>query len=141
MSMMDYNDPQTRQRMYDALAAIPANGKPPRGMMTEEGVIIEWLIALGFIEEHEQTKPCRDCGTPRPDYSYVKVSPAGRYYMAAMELEPVKLAKRAFLAGHGDGWRGNQLRRDTQMADAEKSWDLLVQNGAVEKMIEQERQA
>jgi hypothetical protein len=46
------------------------------------------------------------------------------------------LAKRVFLAAHWDGWRGNQLRRDVQHDDAEKSWALYVSNGALAKAIE-----
>ena len=43
------------------------------------------------------------------------------------------LLKRAFLAGHAEGWTGNQQRRDVQHVDAEKSWNLYVENGALNK--------
>jgi hypothetical protein len=43
------------------------------------------------------------------------------------------LLKRTFLAGHAEGWTGNQQRRDVQHVDAEKSWNLYVENGALNK--------
>ena len=42
--------------------------------------------------------------------------------------------KRVFLAGHWEGWTGNQQRRDAQHVDAEKGWALYVQNGALEAL-------
>lgn len=45
------------------------------------------------------------------------------------------ICKRVFLAAHGDGWRGNQLRRDVQHVDAEKSWEAYVGHGALEKAL------
>jgi hypothetical protein len=47
------------------------------------------------------------------------------------ELEGV--LKRVYLAGHSEGWTGNQQRRDVQHVDAEKGWNLYVQNGALNK--------
>lgn len=44
-------------------------------------------------------------------------------------------AKAIFLAGHWEGWRGNQLRRDVQYIDAEKGWNLYVSNGALAKTL------
>ena len=44
-------------------------------------------------------------------------------------------AKAIFLAAHADGWRGNQLRRDVQHVDAEKSWELFVSHGALGKIL------
>lgn len=52
---------------------------------------------------------------------------------AAGEARVVKLCSFVFLAGHSEGWTGNQCRRDVQHVDAEKGWHLYVQNGALEK--------
>lgn len=52
------------------------------------------------------------------------------------ENERLEAALReVFLDGHGEGWRGNQTRRDVQHVDAEKSWSLYVSNGALSKTI------
>jgi hypothetical protein len=45
----------------------------------------------------------------------------------------VELCKRIFLSGHSEGWTANQCRRDVQFVDAEKSWKLYVENGALAK--------
>lgn len=45
------------------------------------------------------------------------------------------LLKRVFLAGHSEGWTGNQQRRDVQHMDAEKGWSLYVSNGALDAAI------
>lgn len=51
-------------------------------------------------------------------------------------IEAVEAALRdVFIHGHGEGWRGNQMRRDVKHEDAEKSWSLYVSNGALEKTI------
>lgn len=44
-------------------------------------------------------------------------------------------AKRIYLAGHSEGWRGNQMRRDVAHVDAEKGWSLYVSNGALDKSL------
>lgn len=44
-----------------------------------------------------------------------------------------ELLRKVFLHGHAEGWTGNQSRRDVQYVDAEKSWELYVSNGALEK--------
>lgn len=46
----------------------------------------------------------------------------------------VERYKRVFLAGHSEGWTGNQTRRDVQHVDAEKGWALFVQNSALAKI-------
>ena len=51
----------------------------------------------------------------------------------ASELE--EAAKRIYLAGHNEGWSGNQQRRDVAHVDAEKGWALYVANGALEKAL------
>jgi len=43
------------------------------------------------------------------------------------------LLRAIFIHGHMEGWAGNQMRRDVQYVDAEKSWSLYVSNGALEK--------
>lgn len=51
----------------------------------------------------------------------------------AMVKEREAVCKTLFLDGHAEGWRGNQLRRDAQHIDAEKSWGLYVRQGALAK--------
>lgn len=54
-------------------------------------------------------------------------------------VETLEAALReVFLDGHGEGWRGNQTRRDVQHVDAEKSWSLYVSNGALSKTIDRQ---
>lgn len=47
----------------------------------------------------------------------------------------IEALRSAFISGHADGWRGNQLRRDVQHVDAEKSWSMLLEHGAVSKWL------
>jgi hypothetical protein len=61
------------------LAHFPANGKPQ-----DRDAAID-AVLLGFIERHEVTKPCRECGTARPDYSYHKVTASGKLFSATIE--------------------------------------------------------
>lgn len=82
-----FDDPAVRQKMHQALVNFPSNGKPPRGMSTEEGVLTDWMIQIGFVSEHEQKTPRKTCGTPRVTYSYCKITPAGRFFMAAMRSQ------------------------------------------------------
>jgi hypothetical protein len=66
------------------LANFPSDGKP-----RDREAQIDALL-LGFIEKREITKPCASCGTARPDYSYFKITPAGKLFSAAVEaLNPL----------------------------------------------------
>lgn len=49
--------------------------------------------------------------------------------------DAVEAFKRVFLSGHSEGWTGNQLRRDVQHVDAERGWNLYVENGALNKAL------
>ena len=51
-------------------------------------------------------------------------------------LELLTLCRLVYLAGHAEGWTGNQQRRDVQHVDAEKGWNLYVANGALDKAKE-----
>ena len=84
---MDIRDPEVRSKMLNALVNFPANGKPPQGFDTEAGVITLWLKEHGLIAEHETKRPCRECGTPRVDHTYMKITPAGRLFMLASGAE------------------------------------------------------
>ena len=64
-------------RLACKLATWPANGKPE---MDDD---VHLLKAVGFVEEIDQTTPCRTCGTPRISYSFMKVTQAGRLFLAA----------------------------------------------------------
>lgn len=65
------------RELADALANFPSNGKPPLGDTTT------MLVLLNFIERREVEKPCRTCGNPQLDYSYFRITGAGRYFLAA----------------------------------------------------------
>jgi hypothetical protein len=43
------------------------------------------LVINGLAEEREQTKNCPTCGTKRPDFMWLHITPAGRLFMAAMD--------------------------------------------------------
>lgn len=62
------------QEMVDRLVNFPVNGKPPMDVTTRR------LLAFGFIEEHEVKKACRECGTPRTDYRFMKLTDGGRLF-------------------------------------------------------------
>lgn len=38
--------------------------------------------ALGLLADETQTRPCKMCGTPRPDFTYPRVTLAGQAYFA-----------------------------------------------------------
>lgn len=51
------------------------------------------------------------------------------------DLEALAAARKIYISGHSEGWTGNQMRRDVQHVDAEKGWELYVQNGALDKVL------
>lgn len=57
------------------LANFPADGKPQ-----DRDAAIDATL-LGFIERRDITKPCRECGTLRHDYSFSRVTAAGRLFL------------------------------------------------------------
>ena len=67
------------QRFAQRLHNWPPNGKPE---MDDD---VFTLKALGLIEEIDITKPCALCGTSRRDYSFMKVTLAGRIFLRAMD--------------------------------------------------------
>jgi hypothetical protein len=69
-------DKQQIEEMIECLAAWPADGRPQNVMLRTA------LQALGFIEEKTQMKSCKSCGTPRPDWTYYKITPAGKILLA-----------------------------------------------------------
>lgn len=71
--------PTDLQALYDKLKSWPANGKPEY----DDNVLI--AHSLGYVENVEVKKHCPSCGAPKYDYSYMKITPAGRFFMAAME--------------------------------------------------------
>lgn len=53
--------------------------------------------------------------------------------MSGIELTPgiIELCRLVWTHGHADGWRGNQLRRNTGDVDAAEGWKNYVKNGAL----------
>lgn len=66
-------------RVVEAVRDI-AEGRIPRAVGS--GSPHSTAIHLGFIEECFQEKPCPTCGTPRHDWTYWKVTPAGNAYLS-----------------------------------------------------------
>lgn len=62
--------------MLDGLRNFPSNAKP------EDSEATFLLIAYGLIERQEVKKPCRTCGTSLLDYSYFRITAAGRCVLA-----------------------------------------------------------
>ena len=79
--------PEEIDRLASKLEAWPANGKPA----FDDDVVT--LKAYGLIEEIEQKAPCRTCGTPRVDYTYMKITPAGRLFLLAARPPKPKLSE------------------------------------------------
>lgn len=68
--------------VIDLLANFPADGKPQdREAMTD-------AILLGFIERKDIQKNCRECGTLLHDYSYCRVTAAGKAVLHFARKEP-----------------------------------------------------
>lgn len=68
-------------RLTSALLNFPANGKPALDDNNWD------LVLVGFIAEHEVTKPCRNCGQTLTDYRFFKITQAGRLFLAAQGIE------------------------------------------------------
>jgi hypothetical protein len=66
-------------RLADKLANWPSNGKHE----IDDDVIV--LKAYGFIEEKTHTQLCRSCGTPQFAHSHMRVTQAGRLFLAAAQ--------------------------------------------------------
>jgi hypothetical protein len=73
--------PVGHREMHAALLLVNRN----RGRELD-GLMKMTLQANGLIEDAVQTKACKTCGTPRPDFHYLKITPAGRCFMGAMGL-------------------------------------------------------
>jgi len=78
---MAETDPELLRAMAERLANYPSDGKPPNDDTTHA------LNLCGFIERIEINKSCPACGTPKLDYSYLKITAGGRYFLAAMQQE------------------------------------------------------
>jgi rubrerythrin len=72
-------DPAIVEAMLERLTNFPANGKPPNDDTTMS------LILCGFVERVDIDKACPACGTPKLDYSYMKITAGGRAFMAAAQ--------------------------------------------------------
>jgi len=80
VSALPYKD---FEAMADVLANWPANSKPSMSRA------LQWLIAYGMVKEEVTAKPCKTCGTARPDYSYLTITLAGKAFLAAMTAHPM----------------------------------------------------
>lgn len=79
---MDKNDgelPYMNAEIVDEIVTLlrewPDNGKPPNS------VVLQWAQFFRFVEEIDVRKLCSACGTPRHDYSYMKITPAGKAFL------------------------------------------------------------
>ena len=64
--------------MADVLTNWPANGKP------EQSGAVTSLFISGLIVETDVQKHCKLCGKPQIDYSYMRITEAGKVFLAAM---------------------------------------------------------
>jgi hypothetical protein len=69
-------------RLYPVLRDFPADGQLQR--MDDRDTFFD-LAMSGLVERQEVQKECKTCGTPKYDYAYWRITPAGRLFMAAME--------------------------------------------------------
>jgi hypothetical protein len=76
---MDY---EQLQEMADVLINWPADGKP------EQSVARNRLFISGLIVETDVKKHCKSCGAPQVDYSYCRITEAGKMFLAAMQSKP-----------------------------------------------------
>lgn len=65
------------RKQFEALRDFPADGRPDG---TADPETMTWLILNGYIELHEQMKACSCCGTPKLDYSFFRITNAGRLF-------------------------------------------------------------
>jgi hypothetical protein len=88
------------------LVAVAGGARPddqPRDLMVE-------AIGSNLIRREEQEKPCRTCGKPRHDFSFWRITAAGRLLIAAFEdVHATAIAQQDALIGellaviHRDG--------------------------------------
>ena len=67
------------QAMADVLINWPADGKP------EPSKARSALFISGLIVETDVKKYCKSCGSPQVDYSYCRITEAGKMFLAAMQ--------------------------------------------------------
>jgi len=72
----------THSRILAAIYAVMMGDYPSaRGFGSEYATAHE----LGLLTEETQMRPCKTCGTPRPDFSFPRVTLAGQAYMAVAQ--------------------------------------------------------
>jgi hypothetical protein len=71
------------ERIYPVLRDFPADGQLQR--MDDQALYTD-IILSGLVQREEVQKPCKCCGTPKFDYAYFRITPAGRLFMTAMSL-------------------------------------------------------
>lgn len=65
------------REMHEALRNFPANGRP--GWTQHDTGIA--LIVRGYIQTVEVNKACKCCGIERLDYTYFRITAAGRQFL------------------------------------------------------------
>ena len=66
----------------ELLFNFPADGKLPETEAATDAFV------SGLVQEQRVSKPCRNCGTPLTDYSYCRITQAGRFFMQAWGQKP-----------------------------------------------------
>jgi len=54
----------------------PADARPDR--LDGSAITLSYAEAVGLVERCEIQKPCAACGTPRTDYTFYRITPAGQ---------------------------------------------------------------
>ncbi len=73
------------RRMLDLLGTFPADGQLRSDLF--DPLTVTEAISCSLIERVVIEKPCKTCGTRRHDYSFFRITAAGRYFLAATHLK------------------------------------------------------
>lgn len=71
---------KTVRAIIQILKTFPDDGRLPMSTV-EEHIAVE----SGFIERRNVKRPCKTCGTERPDFTYYSITNAGRLLLAYAE--------------------------------------------------------
>jgi hypothetical protein len=123
------------ERMLAVLRAFPDDGKPEKSASQE--VIVD-LISYNLIERREVQKACQCCGTPRLDYSFFRITPAGRLILAMdakrqeQEGDEVAALKAEVERLHSLAKANNDLARMETQHRVRLQWDNAKLRDAIE---------
>lgn len=74
-------------RLYAALKQFPDDGQLQNSAIDADTRAD--LILIGLVERQEVQKACKTCGTPRFDYAFYRMTPAGHLFVWVMDSRGV----------------------------------------------------